>query len=95
MTSGRVVSVAKSHTAGVGVPEHNGSGAVSTELSMDLAGLRVEMDREGEPVLLRPDGTVVDTWREGYPYGERMTRRQYDLEKRLLQIELLKLQNWI
>jgi polyphosphate kinase len=53
------------------------------------------MDREGEPVLLRPDGTVIDTWREGYPYDQRMTRRKYELDKRLLQIELLKLQNWI
>jgi len=36
----------------------------------------------------------VDTWREDYPYGERMPRAAYDHDKRLLQIELLKLQNW-
>ena len=37
----------------------------------------------------------MDTWREDYPYSSRMDRAQYDMEKRLLQIELLKLQVWI
>jgi polyphosphate kinase 2 len=37
----------------------------------------------------------VDTWREDYPYDERMTREYYDHHKRLLQIELVKLQNWV
>ena len=41
------------------------------------------------------DGSPVDTWREDYPYDERMTRDEYDRDKRLLQIELLKLQNWV
>ncbi len=36
----------------------------------------------------------VDTWRENYPYDERMTRPEYEEQKRLLQIELLKLQKW-
>ncbi|MBO0691979.1 MAG: polyphosphate kinase 2 [Acidimicrobiaceae bacterium] len=46
-------------------------------------------------MLLKPDGTPVDTWREGYPYSERLPRHEYEITKRLLQIELLKLQNWI
>jgi polyphosphate kinase 2 len=37
----------------------------------------------------------VDTWREEYPYEQRLTREEYDRDKRLLQIELLKLQDWI
>jgi polyphosphate kinase 2 len=37
----------------------------------------------------------VDTWREDYPYDERMTRDYYERAKRLLQIELVKLQNWV
>jgi polyphosphate kinase len=57
-------------------------------------GLRVVDDDDDDPVLLRPDGTPVDTWREGHPYGERMSREEYDAAKRLLQIELLKLQYW-
>ena len=67
----------------------------TTELDPAVAGLRVEVDAEGEPVLLRPDGSEVDTWRQGYPYPTRMTRREYEATKRLLQIELLKLQYWI
>ncbi len=53
----------------------------------------VEDDDDDDPVLLRKDGRPVDTWREDYPYDERMTRDEYDRAKRLLQIELLKLQN--
>jgi len=60
-----------------------------------LAGLKVVDNDDDDPVLLWPDGTPVDTWREDYPYGERMTRDYYDREKRLLQIELVKLQNWV
>ena len=33
--------------------------------------------------------------REDYPYDERLRRADYEREKRLLQIELLKLQEWI
>ena len=60
-----------------------------------LAGLRVEDNDDDDPVLLWPDGTAVDTWREDYPYDERMTRDYYDHHKRLLQIELVKLQHWV
>jgi polyphosphate kinase len=54
-----------------------------------------ETDDEDEPVLRWRDGRLVDTWREGYPYPERMPRPEYEVLKRQLQIELLKLQNWI
>jgi polyphosphate kinase len=57
-------------------------------------GFRVLDIEDDDPVLLRADGTPVDTWREGYPYGERLAREIYDRDKRLLQIELLKLQYW-
>ena len=54
-----------------------------------------ETDDDDEPVLRWKDGRLVDTWREGYPYAERMPRPEYEIVKRHLQIELLKLQNWI
>ena len=61
-----------------------------------LAGLRVDDDDEhDDPVLRWPDGRVVDTWREDYPYPEKMTRDEYEYLKRPLQIELVKLQNWV
>jgi polyphosphate kinase len=65
------------------------------DLAEELAHLRVDLDDDGEPVLLREDGSIVDTWRQGYPYRERMRRDEYARAKRQLQIELLKLQNWV
>ena len=62
---------------------------------LDLTQFQVFDDADADPVLLRIDGTPVDTWREGYPYPERMAREDYERFKRLLQIELLKLQEWI
>ena len=63
---------------------------------LDRAGrYRVEDNDDDDPVLMRADGGPVDTWREGYPYDARMSREEYDRVKRLLQIELLKLQYWI
>jgi polyphosphate kinase 2 len=50
---------------------------------------------DDDPVLLTKDGKRVETWREGYPYSERMSRDEYERDKRVLQIELLKLQRWI
>jgi polyphosphate kinase len=60
-----------------------------------LAGLTVIDDDTDDPVLLLPDGTPVETWRDDYPYDERLDRPTYEREKRLLQIELVKLQNWV
>ncbi|GAA4744212.1 hypothetical protein GCM10023350_31130 [Nocardioides endophyticus] len=45
-------------------------------------------------MLIDPEGRAVDTWRENYPYEERMPREEYDEAKYLLQVELLKFQNW-
>ncbi len=61
-----------------------------------LAGLTVDDDDEhDDPVLRWPDGRIVDTWREDYPYPEKMTRDEYEYLKRPLQIELVRLQNWV
>ncbi|HZP51731.1 MAG TPA: polyphosphate kinase 2 [Actinocrinis sp.] len=65
---------------------------------LDLAAaadLRVDDSDDDDPVLYYADGTPVDTWREDYPYDARLSRSEYELHKRLLQIELLKLQNWV
>ena len=64
---------------------------------IDLAeteGWVVDDTDEDDPVLLMPDGTAIQTWRENYPYDERLSRDDYEKEKRALQIELLKWQNW-
>jgi len=58
-------------------------------------GVWVDDSDEDDPVLRNADGSQVDTWREEYPYPERMTREEYDHLKRVLQVELLKLQYWV
>ena len=58
------------------------------------AGMTV-LDDEDEPVLVRADGRPVETWREDYPYPQRLSRSEYEPLKRSLQIELLKLQKWV
>jgi polyphosphate kinase 2 len=65
------------------------------DLAGDLADLEIVYDVDGEPELVYTDGRRVDTWREGYPYQERLSREEYSRTKRLLQIELLKLQRWV
>src|SRR6202050_4421169 len=61
-----------------------------------LTRLRVVADDEhDDPVLQYADGRTVDTWREDYPYQEKLPRSEYEYEKRPLQIELVKLQNWV
>jgi polyphosphate kinase 2 len=72
----------------------NGQGD-SVDLLDCLDELRLDDDFDGDPRLLRPDGSPVDTWREGYPYEERLPREEYERDKRLLQIELLKFQYWV
>jgi polyphosphate kinase 2 len=64
------------------------------DLSTDEHGYTIETEDDDDPVLLDRDGRPVETWRERYPYDERMSRNEYEWLKRRLQIELLKLQNW-
>jgi polyphosphate kinase 2 len=52
-------------------------------------------DEIDDPVLIGPNGLPIETWREGYPYDQRMSRSDYEVSKRLLQIELLKAQEWL
>jgi polyphosphate kinase 2 len=61
---------------------------------LQIGGHTIGEDYDDDPVLIDPDGRAVDTWRENYPYDERMSREEYDEVKYLLQVELLKLQSW-
>ncbi|GAB05104.1 polyphosphate kinase 2 [Gordonia amarae] len=61
----------------------------------DVTQFAVNDDDDDDPVLLHlPGRNVIDTWRQDYPYEDRMSRREYEIGKRKLQIELLKLQKW-
>ena len=60
-----------------------------------LAGLSVDDHRPEQPVLLDSVGAPIRTWQENYPYDRKVSRREYERTKRILQIELLKLQRWV
>ena len=59
-----------------------------------VEGYTVRDDQGDDPMLIAPDGKAVETWRENYPYDALMEREEYDVQKYLLQIELLKFQYW-
>src|SRR6476620_7023691 len=61
---------------------------------LHIGGHTIGEDHDDDPVLIDPEGRAVDTWRENYPYPERMSREEYDETKYGLQVELLKFQNW-
>ncbi len=72
-----------------------GMGDEDIDLLERFKDYRVDDDDDDDPILLGADGQPVQTWRESYPYDERLPREEYEYHKRLLQIELLKLQKWI
>lgn len=44
----------------------------------------------------KKDDELADDWRDGgYPYKNRMSRKNYEAQKYELQVELLKLQKWV
>ncbi|MEU0144971.1 polyphosphate kinase 2 [Streptomyces sp. NPDC006288] len=59
-----------------------------------LHGLTVDSTRPEQPILLDDEGRPIRTWRENYPYDRRLRRKEYERIKRILQIEMLKLQRW-
>jgi polyphosphate kinase len=61
---------------------------------LHIEGHTIGEDHDDDPVLIDATGRAVDTWRENYPYDERMDREEYDEQKYLLQVELLKFQSW-
>ncbi|MFN8395882.1 MAG: polyphosphate kinase 2 [Bacteroidia bacterium] len=49
-----------------------------------------------KPLKVHPDDVLVSNWREvEYPYLNLMSRKNYEKQKYDLQVELLKLQNWV
>jgi polyphosphate kinase len=71
------------------------NGQVSELLDQLARQLGLRTRRLGDRTkLVKPDGSKVYTWREDYPYSRRLGRREYEEQKRDLQIELLKMQHW-
>ena len=61
---------------------------------LHIDGHTIGDDHDDDPILIDQHGRAVDTWRENFPYDERMPREEYDEVKYLLQVELLKFQSW-
>ncbi len=66
----------------------------------DAQALRRELldaaDERQRRRLLKPDEELAADWRSGgYPYKNLMSRKNYEAQKYLLQVELLKLQAWV
>lgn len=57
-----------------------------------VVGYAVRDDHGDDHILIALDGMAVETWRHDYPYDELMSRNSHEVEKYVLQIELLKLQ---
>jgi polyphosphate kinase 2 len=74
-----------------GLPDTDTLRGLFDRLAAEL-GLRVASKRSGRLTLAGQDGEPVQTWRENYPYCQRLTKQEYEPEMRALQIELLKLQ---
>ena len=55
--------------------------------SLRSEGYTVHGSEEEDPILLAPDGSAVETWREDYPYSHLIDTSQYEEEKYRLQVE--------
>jgi polyphosphate kinase len=68
--------------------------AMLDRLAIEL-GFGLARRKNGRVALVRPDGTSFPAWHEDYPYTARLGKNPYAEAKRLLQIELLKLQRHV
>jgi polyphosphate kinase 2 len=57
--------------------------------------LRITYRGAGRVALTSRDGMPLHAWREEYPYDQKLRRKEYEAGKRVLQIELLKMQRWV
>jgi polyphosphate kinase len=55
----------------------------------------ISKDSETAPSLLEIHSAALDTSNGSYPYKKKMRLQEYEEQKHLLQIELLKMQNWV
>ena len=68
--------------------------ASAEELELVRQAIRARLTTVGGEI--HPDDELRAGWRGGgYPYKSKMSRRRYEADKYLLQVELLKLQAWI
>ena len=70
------------------------SDASAADLELVRQAIRARISSVGGEV--HPDDEIRAGWSSGdYPYKNKMSRRRYEAEKYLLQVELLKFQAWV
>ncbi len=62
---------------------------------LNRAGIPDMTPEVDELAELRDEDPLGEAWRHGYPYDAKLPRKEYEKQKRALQIELLKLQTWV
>jgi polyphosphate kinase 2 (PPK2 family) len=67
----------------------------SADLLDNLHGWSVQDLDDDDAVLLDTDRSEITTWKQNYPYSKRMPEDEYEVIKRSLQNELLKMQSWV
>ena len=88
------------HDESAGTPEERGRGLLALlegAAPDDRKALRKAL-RSARPAAdeVNPDDALAPDWRDGgYPYKNLLRRATYEKEKFKLQVELLKLQNWV
>ncbi|KAB1657285.1 polyphosphate kinase 2 [Pseudoclavibacter chungangensis] len=81
------------HTSDIPADEPEQPG--SAGFTVDTSGTPDNTPEVDELAELRGGDAFGDEWRHDYPYDKKLSRRAYEKQKRLLQIELLKLQTHV
>lgn len=71
----------------------SGSEQVAPQVAAEIANQVVSQDAE-TPVAVDPLEAMIDSEND-YPYDKKISRSNYEKEKQELQIELLKMQQWV
>ena len=76
---------------------HAADAAEFEQAAPDQVDITPEIDEIAELVRMGSTDVPIDdkAWRHGYPYSQKISRKEYEKQKRVLQIELLKLQAWV
>jgi len=71
-------------------------GASPDDAAMLRSALQGGAEAKLRKALIKPDEELAEDWRRGgYPYKNLLSRKTYEGQKYLLQVELLKLQAWV
>lgn len=91
----RVTTVGSSTGVRERAGEQRGDAGKASTYTLNKAGVPDMTPEVDELAELRDEDPIGEAWRQDYPYDKKLPRKQYEKQKRALQIELLKLQTHI